>query len=114
MINWQALETTQQIEEIAELSRDTPCLVYKHSTSCGISAMAKKRIENDWEFDETVVVPYYLDILAFRNLSHLVAERFQTTHQSPQVLFIKDGKVVLSAAKFDISVKAVEDLLQAN
>lgn len=104
MLNWKVLNTTQQIAEIISVSASVPCMIFKHSTQCSISAMAKMRIESGWDFSELEIVPYYLDILSYRNLSNQVAEEFSTSHESPQLLLIRNGKCTYDAAQFDISL----------
>jgi bacillithiol system protein YtxJ len=41
---------------------------------------------------------YFLDLLNHRDISNAIAERFNIVHQSPQVVIIKDGKVVAHAS----------------
>ncbi len=41
---------------------------------------------------------YFLDLLANRNVSNAVAEKFQVMHQSPQLLVIKNGNTVAHAS----------------
>jgi len=35
-----------------------------------------------------------LDLIAYRNISNKIADDFGITHQSPQILLIKNGKAV--------------------
>ncbi len=104
MIKWIPLESQDQLEQIAQLSYKTPCLIFKHSTRCNISSMAKSRLETKWDFKETEIQPYYLDLIAFRSTSDTIAEKFNVYHESPQVLLIRNGECSYDASHLDISV----------
>ncbi len=71
--------------------------------------MAKMRLENGWDFSEQEIIPYYLDILSYRSLSNQVAAQFNTPHESPQLLLIRNGECTYDAAQFDISITELHD-----
>lgn len=79
-------------------------LIFKHSTRCSISMMAKKRFELDWEDLPEDMPLYFLDLISYRDLSKQVADIFQVHHESPQLLLIKDGECVLDQSHGQISV----------
>ncbi|RYD72633.1 MAG: DUF2847 family protein, partial [Sphingobacteriales bacterium] len=56
---------------------------------------------------------YFLDLIAYREISTEVALLFQVTHQSPQILLIKDGDCVLQASHSDISAEEVAEVIAA-
>jgi bacillithiol system protein YtxJ len=90
-----------------------PCLIFKHSTRCNISAMAKYRLEDDWAFEPGRVEAYYLDLLNHRALSGHIAERFSVHHESPQVLLIVDGACTYDASHLDITVEELREALES-
>ncbi len=110
MINWNKLTTVAQLDAVAERSKSLTCLIFKHSPTCSISAMAKARLEKKWDFDPSVIEPYYLDLLSFRPISNEIAERFQVWHESPQVLLIHNGECIYDASHLDISVEELHDV----
>ena len=84
-------------------------VIFKHSTSCTISATAKNRLERQWDgagLEE--VTPYYLDLLAYRPISNLVAQTFDVEHQSPQLLLIKDGVCQYDASHLGINLNELK------
>jgi bacillithiol system protein YtxJ len=109
MFSWKALETVGQVEEIAERSHNKPCVIFKHSTRCNISYIAKHRLEQKWDFEETEVESFYLDLIAFRKVSNYVAERFAVHHESPQLLLIRNGECTCETSHLDISVEELRD-----
>jgi len=100
--DWKVLNNITQLDQIDQASADHPVVLFKHSVTCGISSGAKYRLETDWaSFPENAEF-YYLDLLAHRPISNEIARRYGVTHQSPQIIVIKDGK-----AQYDTSHHAI-------
>ena len=114
MINWIPLESQEQLDTIVQQSSNVPCVIFKHSTRCSISSMAKSRLENTWDFSSEEVVPYYLDLIANRSISNAIAEKFSVYHESPQLLLIRDGECTYDASHLDISVTELHDCFSDN
>jgi bacillithiol system protein YtxJ len=109
MINWSALTREEQIQEIIAESKQQPVVIFKHSTSCSISATAKGRLERQWgDNGLKEVKPYYLDLLAYRPISNLVARAFDIEHESPQLLLIRDGACIYDASHLGIRLEEVK------
>lgn len=103
-MNWNKLTQSSQIQEIKALSKDKPVMIFKHSTRCSISSMSLDRLVRKWkDVDSNKVTPYFLDLIASRDLSDLVAKEFRVPHESPQVLLIKDGAVIYDNSHYGIS-----------
>ena len=107
-MEWKKINLAEQIEEIKKASKQHPVLIFKHSTSCSISAMALNRLERAWssQSDEKLS-PYYLDLLSYRPISSQIAQEFGIEHQSPQVLLIKDGVCVYNESHYSISLSEI-------
>lgn len=111
MINWIPIVSFEQLHEITERSKALPCIIFKHSTSCSISALAKHRLENYWDVNADAVAFYYLDLIRFRDVSNAIAEDFQVRHESPQLLLIRDGNCVYHSSHLDITAHQIKDQL---
>jgi bacillithiol system protein YtxJ len=109
-MNWIKLETEEQISDLKNTAGYS--LIFKHSTRCSISMMAKKRVEMDGDELPEEVQPYFLDLIAYRQLSALVADVFQVHHESPQLLLIKNGECVLDQSHGDISISEMVEVIQ--
>jgi bacillithiol system protein YtxJ len=108
-MNWIALENEAQLAAIQNESEQTLVLIFKHSTSCSISATALGRLERNWKPEEMAEVKaYYLDLLSYRDLSRQIAQRFGIVHESPQVLIISKGQCVYHASHLGISYAEVK------
>jgi bacillithiol system protein YtxJ len=109
MIQWIPLNSEKQLDDIVKLSNDVPCLIFKHSTTCSISSMAKSRLEKNWDFPFEDMKPYYLDLKSFRDVSNAIAEKFDVFHESPQVLLIRNGVCTYDASHLDITVNELHE-----
>lgn len=101
-VTWNRLTHIDQIELLTELSKTTPIIIFKHSTRCGTSRLVLNSFIKNYEMDLEAMKLYYLDLLAFRDVSDEVAYRFQVLHQSPQLLVIKNGVVIAYASHYEI------------
>lgn len=106
-MNWTALTSTEQLTELIEKSKEQPQVIFKHSTRCNISNVVLKRLEsNEAPVDATF---YYLDLLTYRSLSNLVAEKFKVYHESPQILIIKNGECSYEESHMAIQMDDIKE-----
>ncbi len=110
-INWIAITSVSDIAHIQQRSAEVPCLIFKHSTSCNISAIAKYRLEDDWPATGSDIETYYLDLLQHRDISRQIADTFNVYHESPQVLLISEGACIYDASHLDITVDELQEAL---
>jgi bacillithiol system protein YtxJ len=103
-INWNELTDLGQLNEIIDLSNEKPVAIFKHSTRCSVSRMALKQFENEFNSSDKVT-PYFLDLIAHRDISNEIASRFGVTHQSPQLILIKEGKAIYNVSHSDIDAE---------
>jgi bacillithiol system protein YtxJ len=104
-LNWKILNIDQQVQQILDLSHSKPVAIFKHSTRCSISIMAKDRLERAWkEEDNELVDIYYLDLISFRSISNLVAELSKVHHESPQLILFKNGAAIYDASHQEINL----------
>ena len=109
-MKWNNLTDIQQLETIKEESVSQPVAIFKHSTRCSISSMALSRFEKEWN-ENTNVELYFLDLLAHRTISDLIAQRSGVQHQSPQVIVFIDGEVIHHSSHNGISAELIESII---
>jgi bacillithiol system protein YtxJ len=110
-VNWQLLNTEAGLDDLKAKSEQKPQVIFKHSTRCSISAMAKRRLERNWNIDESLTDIHYLDLITYRSISNKVADDFGVMHQSPQILIIKNGQSVFTTSHNDINVETIAENL---
>ena len=101
--SWQFLAEADQLTQLLEHSYHKPQVIFKHSTRCGISSMAKHMLEQDWDFSQEDLDMYFLDLIAHRAISNAVADQLGVVHQSPQLIVVYQGKAVFDTSHHAIS-----------
>jgi len=100
-VNWTELKSEEQLTALLNNSSQPEIqgiLIFKHSTRCSISKMALSRLERDWNLHDEKISAYFLDLIKFRDVSNKIAELLKVTHESPQVLLIKNGTCFYNAS----------------
>ena len=111
IMQWNNLTNVDQLSEIKKA--DGYSVIFKHSTRCSVSLMAKRKFEMDWDAIPKNTQMYFLDLIAHRDISAAIADVFQVHHESPQVLLIKDGECTLDASHSDIDAQEIADSISA-
>jgi bacillithiol system protein YtxJ len=106
-MNWIPLQEEKQLNEIVSDSKIIPQVIFKHSTRCSISSMAKNRL--DRQEAPAGVKFYLLDLIRYRNLSNQIASEFGIQHQSPQVLVINNGQCIYNESHSGIVFDEIEE-----
>lgn len=101
---WVSLESETQLED-ALSSKDEVVFIFKDSTRCPISVVAKKRFEREWTQPDYPLQLLYLDLLNYRSISSKVEELTGVKHQSPQLIVVKNGKVLYQDSHNAISAQ---------
>ncbi len=109
-MDWIPLTTLEQIEIIRIASNKMPQVIFKHSTRCSISSMAKNRLEQAPQPNN--ITFYYVNVIAHRDISNKIAGIFNVHHESPQILLIKNGACTYNESHTNIQMEAIMASLQ--
>ena len=104
-MNWIDLTSEEQLHQIKVKSNTKPQVIFKHSTRCSISSVAKNRLERGMEHDE--VDFHYLDLIKYRPVSNKIAEEYNVYHESPQILVIKNGECIYDESHSAIDMEEI-------
>ena len=107
------LLNTDQLLDAVNFSETMPFLIFKHSTRCSISSVVLRRFKKKHINIDTVKI-FQLDLIKHRALSDEIAEIFEVEHQSPQVILVKNKKVIFHASHYKINEMNIEELLASN
>ena len=113
-MNWKNLESVELLEALLQASYQKPVAIFKHSTRCSISSMAMSRIERNWDTLPIDFELYYLDLLTYRPVSNAIEAQLGIEHQSPQLLFIENGKCIYHASHSEIRISELIPLIKAS
>ena len=108
MSQWLFLQNEQQLKELNEQSYNGKGVgIFKHSSRCLISAMARRKMEKGLANLPEDLSVYYLDIIQLRKLSQKVAEYYDIQHESPQLLLIKEGQCIYHTSHQGVSPRVL-------
>lgn len=100
MVKVRTIEALDEVWERAEL------ILFKHSTQCGLSAMAYQEMVR-FALEHRDVEVHVVNVLESRVVSDEVERRTGVEHESPQVLIVGDGAVVWHASHRGVTAAAL-------
>ncbi len=107
MKNWKTITSEEDVRNIIDASTQKAQIIFKDSHSCGISAYAKERLAEGSDLLVEKAEFNYLDLLRFRPVSNFISSALDVTHQSPQIIVIKDKNVVYRDSHHSIQVEKI-------
>jgi len=102
LMSWNQFNGIELLDEVVSLSLNQEIIIFKHSPRCGISANVLRKFEDRLFASNRDGQFYLVNVISEREVSNAIAQRFQIMHQSPQVLIIKNEKVLAYASHYEI------------
>jgi len=90
------------------VATERPVVVFKHSTTCGVSVLALGVIQT-FASQHPEVPVLAVDVLGQRDLSDAIAERLGIRHESPQTIVVRAGHAVWSTSHSRITVESLAE-----
>ncbi len=101
------LTSLDSFEELLDRSEREPVILFKHSTMCGTSSLAKRRLD---QLEPGIDPPVFMLVIqSYRMLSNHVAHHFQIRHESPQIIVIYKKQPVYDASHTRISSETIRE-----
>src|ERR687884_1617780 len=97
---------TKSVDELLARSFSEPVIIFKHSSTCPISAGAYREMSRLNHEIALVVVQ------RARDVSREVEARTGIQHESPQAIILRNGKPVWSASHWSIRTDAVTEAVE--
>lgn len=109
------LTSIDALDEMLASSGEAPVILFKHSTTCPISARAAMRVEDylDEPLENSPEI-FMVNVIQARSVSNAIADKLHVKHQSPQMIIVRDGKAVWNASHGAITASAIADAVKAN
>jgi len=89
------------LADLISASKLRPVVVFKHSLTCGVSDAAYRELT---AFGGEVAL---VEVQTSREVSREIEKRTGVTHESPQVILLRNGEVVWTASHFAVKADAV-------
>ena len=113
MAQLKEIKTVAEWEEAMGQSSTKALLVFKHSTTCPISANAFKEFEaylNDAPREDVDYV--MVKVIESRDVSNKIADDLGVKHESPQAIVVEGRKQTWNTSHRDITQKSLSDALK--
>ena len=94
--NFIDLDSHEKLDALFNASFSKPVLIFKHSSSCGISAGVIRQV-GSIDSDINLVV-----VQKSRAISNAIADRTGIRHESPQAIVLVNGEPTYHASHWDI------------
>ena len=106
------ITTVDEVSKVLETSEAGPLFLFKHSTTCPISASAHRRVVDFIKTAPAGTPEFHLvKVIESRPASNDIAARLNVTHQSPQLILVDKGTAVWNASHGSITADAIETAL---
>lgn len=103
-MNWNEITTLEEWKAVLARSSDRGQVVLKHSTTCPVSANALHEYEQYLESRPNEQIDYTLvKVIESRPVSNQIAEDLGVKHESPQIIFLKDGEKYWTASHWAVT-----------
>lgn len=106
------IQTADELAAALEASNSEPVFLFKHSTTCPISAGAFRRVGDylDKAGDDAATI-YLVKVIESRPVSNQIAADVGVEHQSPQMILVREGRACWDASHGAIGGRAIEGAL---
>lgn len=98
------------LKEIESFKR---VLLFKHSRTCPVSARALNEVERFMEEDETDIPIVLIDVLGERSYSAEIAKFLNLRHESPQLIFLEEGKMIWNDSHFRVTESKISSVTES-
>lgn len=102
---WKLIHQLEDIDDIIRLSSLRPQVIFKHSTRCNISSVARRRLEHSKVPQQ--IDFHLIDLISYRDISNKISQIFDVWHESPQVLLIVDGECIYDESHLGIEMEEI-------
>lgn len=112
MVELNELQTTEDLEQLWDKSTEKPVLLFKHSTTCPISAGAFKEYNSFLDAAEDNLNGYMVKVIENKEVSNEIADQTNIKHESPQIFLIRNKEVLWNTSHQKITVDSIKDALK--
>jgi bacillithiol system protein YtxJ len=105
-----SIKQLHSIEELNQFVQQSgKVLLFKHSTTCPISAKAHEEFQAFMNGSDTSAA--IVHVIEDRPVSNHITEEFGIKHESPQIFMLEDGKVKWNTSHWKITQNSIKEAL---
>ncbi|MEK3883471.1 bacillithiol system redox-active protein YtxJ [Paenibacillus sp. PL2-23] len=111
-MTYKEITTIEQWEEAFRQSDERPVVLFKHSTTCPVSANAHEEFNRYLSDSPKDGVDYLLvKVIESRPVSNKIAEDTGVKHESPQIMYIDNKAKVWTASHWSVTKAHISAVL---
>lgn len=114
MAEFKEITCSQEFEEILDESCQRKIILFKHSTTCSISARAWQEVRNFIQESSDEVLVAMIKVIESRPVCSQVTENLGVKHESPQVLVLSNRKVLWHGSHQSVTQNNIKNALEGN
>lgn len=107
-----SLNSKSDIDALIEHSSIRLVLIFKHSSSCPLSAYAFHQLMNYLKMDSSHIICGMVIVQRAREVSNEIAKRLNVRHESPQVILVDMGTAVWHCSHNRITSEILNETMQ--
>jgi bacillithiol system protein YtxJ len=103
-MSYKEITSIEEWNKVYENSSERPLVVFKHSTTCPVSANAHQEFTNYLNDTPNQNADYVLvKVIESRPVSNQIAEDTSVKHESPQIIYIDKKAKVWTASHWSVT-----------
>src|SRR5699024_6074029 len=111
MVDLQEIQSIEGYEKMMDQSAEHPVLLFKHSTTCPISAAAFDEYQSFLNHSDDNFSAYLIKVIESRDVSNHVEADTKVKHESPQIFLIENKEVSWHTSHSNITAEAIKNEL---
>ena len=109
MATYTEITTLPEWENVLQKSKEKPVLLFKHSTTCPVSAAAYREFTSF----KSDVEAYLVKVIESRPVSNEIESNLGVQHQSPQIFIVSNEEPIWHASHWNITETKIGQALQS-
>ncbi len=109
MARYQEINSTQEWDKVFQQSSGQKTVIFKHSTTCPVSARAWREVQNFIRDDSPDVLVVMVKVIESRPVSNQIAKDLGVEHQSPQAIVVSNKKVLWHASHGAVTQESIRE-----
>ena len=112
MAEFKEITCSQDLGEVLDESCQRKIILFKHSTTCPISARAWREVQDFIKESSSEVLVAMIKVIECRPVCSQVTADLGVTHQSPQALLLSNRKVLWHASHQTVTRENIKKALE--
>jgi bacillithiol system protein YtxJ len=108
------LTSIQELDTALKAASTGTTLLFKHSSTCDLSAAAWEELLDFLRDNTTPVNAYFVVVQNARPVSNEIESRTGIRHESPQAFLFKNGELVWNASHRRITTKVLHEIVEGS